>query len=95
MRPAAIERAPRSQRDWQPRLSAIEIVDHAGAWAFRLNDRATVLEVALLRLAYGGELDTDERGDVLLLLPRPRDIPRPTREDLAERLRIARGPRGN
>lgn len=94
MKPAAIMRAERTPRDWQPRIDAIQVVDHGDAWAFRLTDRATVLELSLLRLAYGGELDTEANGDVLLIVPHPRDIPRPTRADLIERLAIVRGPRG-
>lgn len=71
---------PASQ--FQPRMSAIEIVGTAEhGWSFRLNDRGTHLELALLRLAFGVDLiGEDERG--MILRPR-KGTPLPRRDDLA------------
>lgn len=74
----------RALRDWEPRLSAIEIVDTGDGWHVRLNDRATHLELALLALAYGCAVDRQE-SDAVILKPRA-GIPCPTRRDLVQRL---------
>lgn len=84
--------ADRTSRDWKPRLSAVEIVDEGGAWSLRLTDRATCLELALLRLAYGVELaGEDSRG--MILKPRA-GLPCPTRENLVEALTVIHERRG-
>lgn len=74
-------RIPRPRDEWAPRLSAVEIVGtEPGLWRLRLTDRATHLELALVRLAYGAELmGEDSRG--MILKPRP-DLPLPTRAEL-------------
>lgn len=74
----------RSLEDWQPRLSAIQIVDDGNGWAFQLTGRATVFEVTLLRLAYGAAI-VGVNAPGLLVRPAPGHA-RPTREQLAERL---------
>lgn len=79
-------RRERLATQYKPRMSAILIVpeDPAPAWSFRLNDRATHLELALLRLAYGAELvGEDSRG--MILKPRA-GTPIPTRWHLEETL---------
>ena len=76
------ECGPRRSKHWEPRVAAIEIVGEGVAWGLRLTERATYLELALLRLAYAAELTgEDETG--MLLTPRE-GIPCPTREHLVE-----------
>jgi hypothetical protein len=73
------------------RLSAIEVVEDEvrGAWTLRLTDRATCLELALVRLAYGAEI-TGEDARGMILTPRA-GLPCPTREALAGSLETVRG----
>ena len=91
-------RRMRTRDQWQPRLAAIEILGDSFSWRFALNDRATCLERALLRLAYGATIVTDAQGfkastpDALILKPRD-GLPLPTRESLADALALARGRR--
>lgn len=53
-------------------------------WMFRLNDRATHLELALLRVVYALELVGEDSGGMLL---KPRDgTPKPTLAEVAAKL---------
>lgn len=90
--PTAQRHERRRHADWKPRLEAIEIIgDDPATWSFRLSDRGTVFELALLRLAYGAELaGEDSRG--MILKPRP-GLPVPTREALAATLETLRSRR--
>lgn len=77
--------AARTLRQFLPRLSAIKVVGNdPETWTLRLTDRATHLELALVRLAYGAQL-VGEDGLGMILKPEPGHAA-PTRDELADRL---------
>jgi hypothetical protein len=71
--------------NWMPRLSAIEIVGGDDVWTFRLNDRATVLELTLLGHHYDARLQGEDAEGRMILRPGP-GVKRPSREDLVRTL---------
>jgi hypothetical protein len=89
MATAFATRPARGRKDWKIRVAAVEVVPDERGWTLRLTDRATCLELALVRLAYGAEI-TGEDARGMILTPRS-GLPCPTREQLAEALELVRG----
>lgn len=71
-----------ARRDWTPRLSAVVIEVDGDAWRFRLTERCTVLELALLRHHFPG-LVVREVTDGGIVAEPVAGTAAPTREELA------------